>query len=63
MTEMVNPENVLGALIYKMWRLVKIDFVYAILITIIIFGVIQDYAMKKIDRILFKFKYTKKWKI
>jgi len=48
----------IGALAYKMARQSRIDKVFAILLVIVLIGFTQDYLIRKIDKILFKFKYA-----
>lgn len=55
--ELVNKSGGIGALAYTSARQSRIDKVFALLIVIIIVGFLQDLLMRKLDRVLFSYKY------
>lgn len=56
--ELVNKTDGLGALSFTAARQSRIDKVFAILIIIVIIGLIQDWLFKKLDKVVFPFKYV-----
>ena len=58
--ELINNEGGLGVMIHESARQSRIDKVFAILLTIIVIGILQDVIFKQLDRILFPHKYINK---
>ncbi len=58
--EMANNTGGLGGMIYSLRRQSNTDYAFVILIVIILIGILQDYILKLLDRILFKYKYTER---
>jgi len=57
--EMINKELGVGALIFNATKQTRPDWVFAILITIILVGYLQDLLFKYVDYLLFPYKYEK----
>ena len=55
--EMVNNEGGVGAMIYTSAKQSRLDKIFAIIIIIIIFGILQDIFLKWLDKKIFKFKH------
>jgi NitT/TauT family transport system permease protein len=55
--EMVNVQGGVGYLIWLGGRQSRPEFIYAILIVIILVGICQDKAFEKLDKFLFRHKY------
>ena len=58
--EMVNKSNGIGSLVYIAQRGSRIDKVFAILLVIVLFGIIQDWLFKVVDKKFFPHKYVQK---
>jgi NitT/TauT family transport system permease protein len=54
--ESLNKEGGIGALISTLSRQAKMEYVYALLFIIITIGILQDFLLKKLEPVLFKFK-------
>lgn len=55
--ELVNKSGGVGALAYTAARQSRIDKVFAILVVIIVVGFLQDLLLRKLDKLLFPYKY------
>lgn len=58
--ELINKEGGVGAMIFTATKQSRIDMVYALVVTIIALGFIQDVIMGYGDKSLFPFKYNNK---
>jgi len=58
--ELINADGGLGVMVHTAARQSRIDKVFAILLTIIVIGVLQDFLFTWLDKILFPHKYTNK---
>lgn len=58
--ELVNKTGGVGSLIFTAQRQSRIDKVFAILMIIVLFGIIQDWLFKLVDKKLFPHKYEVK---
>lgn len=58
--ELINNQGGLGVMLHTAARQSRIDKVFAILLTIIIIGILQDFLFKWLDRIIFPHKYANK---
>jgi len=56
--ELANKTGGIGAMINSLGRQSHVDKVFAVLIIIIIIGIVQDKALKMLDRFLFPHKYA-----
>lgn len=55
--EKLNREGGIGAMIYTLERQSLVPLIYAILFLIIAIGLIWDFLLKKLDKLLFPYKY------
>ena len=55
--ELINKEGGVGALIFTATKQSHVDWVFAILIIIIVIGALQDLLFKFLDYLLFPYKY------
>ncbi len=55
--ELKNVQGGLGSMIWLGERQAKVEYVYAVIILIVVIGVLQDFLFKQLDKVLFKFKY------
>ena len=55
--ELINKSGGIGALAYTSARQSRIDKVFAVLLVIVVVGFLQDLLMKKIDKLVFPYKY------
>ena len=58
--ELINNHGGLGVMLHTAARQSRIDKVFAILLTIIIIGILQDLLFKWLDRVIFPHKYVNK---
>lgn len=58
--ELIKADGGLGELVHVAARQSRVDKVFAILLTIVIIGILQDFLFKWLDKILFPHKYTNK---
>jgi NitT/TauT family transport system permease protein len=58
--ELINNQGGLGVMLHTAARQSRIDKVFAILLTIVVIGILQDQLFKWLDRIIFPHKYTNK---
>lgn len=57
--ELINKEGGVGALIFTATKQSRVDWVFAILVTIVVIGFLQDQLFKFLDYLLFPYKYEK----
>jgi NitT/TauT family transport system permease protein len=58
--EMLNNTGGLGGLIFRFRRQSNIEYAFVVLIVIIIIGILQDYILRLLDKILFPYKYVER---
>jgi len=58
--ELINNQGGLGVMIHTAARQSRIDKVFAILLTIVVIGILQDFLFKWLNRVLFPHKYVNK---
>lgn len=57
--ELINKEGGIGAMIFNSGKQGRMDWVYCLLICIIIIGILQDFLFKLADKFIFPYKYDK----
>ena len=55
--ELLNKEGGLGAMIFTAAKQSRTDYIFALVLIIILFGYIQDLLFRMVDKIAFPFKY------